>query len=324
MIYFLCSVVAKTLRKKIMEEQEISQDVLQEETNVADKSVAMECRKLLSPCSIEAEDTSHLAVDDLRFALEQANSRNIAVTGHYGSGKSSVANTCIEEMGIGGEVLRISMSTFSLHDDKKPQGGEQSSDEIEYKISHRYLKYKSFFKEEANQQFNHFDGNVGFGYPTNKFNAVYLMMHISRHIFQEGIGLRQLMDYYFVLIHLLDQEREWAYGKLKWLGLRKLTSAVMYVMKTVFQMDDKYLLCKPSEKIGVYLLEDVFQGGNLGRFGEQYKASYSDNDIILYLKNLKRLRKVYSFCPSEVFWAPVWKLSIGSGGNGMVTFDHII
>lgn len=89
-----------------MEEQEIKQHVLQEETNVADKSVAIECRKLLSPCNIDAEDTSHLAVDDLRFALEQANSRNIAVTGHYGSGKSSVANTCIEEMEIGDRDAR--------------------------------------------------------------------------------------------------------------------------------------------------------------------------------------------------------------------------
>ena len=124
-----------------MEEQEIKQDVLQEDTNVADRSLAMECRKLLSPCSIDAEDTSHLAVDDLRFALEQANSRNIAVTGHYGSGKSSVANTCIEEMGIGDEVLRISMSTFALHDESKPQSGAQSSDEIEYKIV-QHLLYK--------------------------------------------------------------------------------------------------------------------------------------------------------------------------------------
>ena len=100
-----------------------------------------EFRTLLSPCNIPVEDTSHLAVDDLRFALEQSDSRNIAVTGHYGSGKSSVANTCINEMGIGDKVLRISMSTFSLPEDKKPAGGGLYSDDIEYKIV-QHLIYK--------------------------------------------------------------------------------------------------------------------------------------------------------------------------------------
>ena len=173
----------------------------------------------------------------------------------------------------------------------------------------RYVKYKKFFEKEANQQFDHFDEQVGFAYPTNRFNAVYLMMHIFRHVFHEGIGLRQLMDYYFVLIHLTDEERKWAYGKLKWLGLGKVTSAVMYVMKAVFLMDNKYLLCNPSEKTGKYLLEEIIAGGNFGKFGEQYESAHSGSSFNLYLKNLKRLGKVYSLCPSEVLWAPIWKPS---------------
>ena len=171
----------------------------------------------------------------------------------------------------------------------------------------RYIKYKKFFREEANQQFDHFDEQVGFAYPTNRFNAVYLMMHIFRHVFHEGIGLRQLMDYYFVLIHLTDEERKWAYGRLKWLGLGKVTCAVMYVMKAVFLMDDRYLLCSPSEKTGQYLLEEILAGGNFGKFGDQYESAHNGSGLNLYLKNLKRLGKVYPLCPSEVLWAPVWK-----------------
>lgn len=171
----------------------------------------------------------------------------------------------------------------------------------------RYIKYIRFFKEEASWQFDHFDEQVGFAYPTNRFNVVYLMMHIFRHVFHEGIGLRQFLDYYFVLIHLTDEERKWAYGKLKWLGLGKVTSAVMYVMKAVFLMEDKYLLCSPSEKTGKYLLEEIIAGGNFGKFGEQYESAHSGSSFNLYLKNLKRLGKVYSLCPSEVLWAPIWK-----------------
>lgn len=106
-----------------------------------DRKLAKEHRSLLSPCNIPEGDTSHLAVDDLKFALQQSDSRNIAITGHYGSGKSSVANTCIDEMGIGDKVLRISMSTFSLTPDSKPKGDDLYSDDIEYKIV-QHLLYK--------------------------------------------------------------------------------------------------------------------------------------------------------------------------------------
>lgn len=121
-----------------MEELEEKQ---QEEAQNTEMAVRKEYRMLLSPCNIPVDDTSHLAVDDLKFALMQSDSRNIAVTGHYGSGKSSVANTCINEMGIDDEVLRISMSTFALPSDTKPAGGTLYSDDIEYKIV-QHLLYK--------------------------------------------------------------------------------------------------------------------------------------------------------------------------------------
>lgn len=35
--------------------------------------------------------------------------------------------------------------------------------------------------------------------PTTEFNMVHQMVHIYHHLFTEGIGMRQLMDYYFVL-----------------------------------------------------------------------------------------------------------------------------
>ena len=113
----------------------------QEVDKVQVEEIPKEYRTLLSPCNIPAGDTSHLAVDDLKFALEQSDSRNIAVTGHYGSGKSSVANTCINEMEIGDKVLRISMSTFSLPADTKHVGDNLYSDDIEYKIV-QHLLYK--------------------------------------------------------------------------------------------------------------------------------------------------------------------------------------
>ncbi len=36
--------------------------------------------------------------------------------------------------------------------------------------------------------------------PTAAFNVVYQLVHIYKHLFQEGTGLRQVIDYY-LLIH---------------------------------------------------------------------------------------------------------------------------
>lgn len=91
-----------------------------------------EIRKLLSPCIIDEDDDSHIAVEDLRFALSHKKVHNIAVTGNYGSGKSSVVDTCLNEMGIENQVLRISMSTYN----------ESGTEHIEQKIV-QHIHYKS-------------------------------------------------------------------------------------------------------------------------------------------------------------------------------------
>ena len=91
-----------------------------------------EIRKLLSPCIIDEDDDSHFAVEDLRYALSHKKVHNIAVTGNYGSGKSSVVDTCLKEMGIENQVLRISMSTYN----------ESGTEHIEQKIV-QHIHYKS-------------------------------------------------------------------------------------------------------------------------------------------------------------------------------------
>ena len=171
----------------------------------------------------------------------------------------------------------------------------------------RYIKFKRFFSEESDGQFNYYDERLGFAYPTNRFNAVYLMLHIFRHVFHEGIGLRQLLDYYYVLVQLSEEEQKWAYKKLRWLGLKTFAGAVMYVQKKVFLIEDNYLLCEPSEKAGEFLLEEIFKGGNFGKYDEQYIKTHSSKGVKLYIIRLKRLVRVFSLCPSEVMCAPFWK-----------------
>ena len=43
------------------------------------------------------------------------------------------------------------------------------------------------------------DGYGEITVPTMNFNVIYILSHLYRHVFTEGIGLRQLLDYYFVI-----------------------------------------------------------------------------------------------------------------------------
>lgn len=85
--------------------------------------------------------------------------------------------------------------------------------------------------------------------PTAAFNRVYILVHIYRHLFGEGIGLRQLMDYYYVLRQgCTEQEREATVNVLKDLGMWRFVGAVMYVMQEVFGLPQENMLAEPDER----------------------------------------------------------------------------
>ena len=114
--------------------------------------------------------------------------------------------------------------------------------------------------------------------PTSEFNQVYLLHHIFRHYLYEGIGLRQMLDYYMTLrevqeVRCCKAAVQEALTVTKELGMEKFASAVMYVMREVFGMEEKYMICPMDEKRGRRLLEVIMEGGNFGHSTEKYKIT---------------------------------------------------
>ena len=64
-------------------------------------------------------------------------------------------------------------------------------------------RMQKWFEKVMDEQCNH-RGSLPDGYgeihvPQVSFNVIYILSHLYRHIFTEGIGLRQLLDYYYVV-----------------------------------------------------------------------------------------------------------------------------
>jgi hypothetical protein len=148
----------------------------------------------------------------------------------------------------------------------------------------------------------------------NSFNAIYQLSHIYCHLFDEGIGLRQILDYYMVLRRFREDGLEFREESLEIigrLGMKKFASAMMYVLQTVFAMPDEYLICKPNEREGRFLLNEIIQAGNFGKYDERIKrveGSYLKVQCNHAFEKLKHNLRLIAHYPEEVLWEPLFRL----------------
>lgn len=168
-------------------------------------------------------------------------------------------------------------------------------------------RLQKWIQENKSTQMTSFDGTVGFCYPTIAFNLVFSLIHIYRHVFSEGIGLRQLMDYYFILNHSNEEERSEAYATLRSFGIGKFVGTVMHVLRKVFNLDESLFLCKPNAEEGEFLLSEIMRGGNFGHYDDRNIYVSDENRFLRGLNNAKRNMRFLMRYPSEVLWMPLWK-----------------
>lgn len=70
---------------------------------------------LLSPTILTESDIAHKSVDELKKVLKEKDCRNIAITGTYGSGKSSIIRTLQNEVGGEYKFVNVSLSTLDVN-----------------------------------------------------------------------------------------------------------------------------------------------------------------------------------------------------------------
>lgn len=142
--------------------------------------------------------------------------------------------------------------------------------------------------------------------PSLAFNRVYIMLHNYKHLCGHGVGLRQMMDYYFVLAQGFNaEEKEVSMRWIECLGMGNFAHASMWVLKEVFGLYDKFMICEADEKLGRFLLNEIMLTGNMGHGDERVTKGAFNSAVGRYLYNLRRSFYLMKIAPYEAMWKPL-------------------
>ena len=167
---------------------------------------------------------------------------------------------------------------------------------------------------------------MGTDMPSLAFNRVFIMLHCYRHMCGHGLGLRQIMDYFYVLKQSyndndnLNPNDNWREDTVKWikkLGMARFATGLMWVLQVYFGLESQYLLMKPDEKEGRFIIEEVLQTGNMGHSDTRNWGS-TKTPLSRFFYNLRRDAYLAKHYPHEALWQPffslwlyAWRLSKG-------------
>ena len=169
-------------------------------------------------------------------------------------------------------------------------------------------------------QINIGDSQYPITVPTIETNIVYQLAHMMHHFFDEGLGLRQVMDYYYVLrsltpipaetpSHSLSREGEGNIylnalrDTLKRLNLEKFAGAVMWVEHEVFGLEEQYFIVPADKWRGRTLLDEILKGGNFG----QHSGLTQHGTVAKYFLKIKRNMQFVCQYPAEALCEPFFR-----------------
>ena len=163
------------------------------------------------------------------------------------------------------------------------------------------------------------DGVGEIAVPTTAFNVVYQLCHLYHHFFDEGIGMRQMVDYYYVLVkseegrvknctategkaNVTSLQRE-----LKYLGLWKFAGAVMYVLHVVLGLPEERMIRSMDVRRGELLLSEILNGGNFGKHFTKYGHFTQQGMAKKYFLKIWRNMHFVRYYPAEALSEPIFR-----------------
>ena len=201
-------------------------------------------------------------------------------------------------------------------------------------------RLQKWFKRNADLQCSNVvdlpDGIGEIAIPTTAFNVIYQLTHLYHHFFDEGIGMRQIIDYYYVLMNMwhtdftdltdskvrknnqyIEQTKEKVISvesvrsvcdnELKHLGLWKFAGAVMYVLHEALGLSEEKMIAPMDEKRGKLLLAEILNGGNFGKHFTKYGHFTQQGMAKKYFLKIWRNMHFVRYYPAEALSEPIFR-----------------
>ena len=219
-------------------------------------------------------------------------------------------------------IMEYAQKKFELGDDIRLQHLETSLDGVPVELHFfpctmnnpiYHARLQKWFRRNADLQCSNVvslpDGIGEIAIPTTAFNVVYQLTHLYHHFFDEGIGMRQIIDYYYVvsMLNVNCEMLTWLPKELKYLGLWKFAGAVMYVLKEVLGLSEDKMIVPMDEKRGRLLLAEILDGGNFGRHFTKYGHFTQQGMAKKYFLKIWRNMHFVRYYPAEALSEPIFR-----------------
>jgi len=130
-----------------------------------------------------------------------------------------------------------------------------------------------------------------------QFHCICCELHLFKHLFETGFGMRQLLDYYFLNKQAKvtqDQSSPTFMSSRFHKALENLTASLFEAKEGI---DDSE--CE-------FLKKEVFASGNFGQFDPRIKST--NNSTEYAWEKLKHNLRLIRHYPTEVLWEPIFRL----------------
>ena len=219
-------------------------------------------------------------------------------------------------------IMEYAQKKFELGDDIRLQHLETSLDGVLVELHFfpcsmnnpiYHARLQKWFRRNADLQCSHIvglpDGAGDIAIPTSAFNVVYQLCHLYHHFFDEGIGMRQIIDYYYVvsMLNVNCEMLTWLPKDLKHLGLWKFAGAVMYVLHEALGLPEEKMIAPMDEKRGKLLLVEILNGGNFGKHFTKYGGFTHQSMGKKYFLKIWRNMHFVRYYPAEALSEPIFR-----------------
>lgn len=181
----------------------------------------------------------------------------------------------------------------------------------------RNARLQKWFKGEGKEHIV-FNETLGCRVPDSVLSIILAMNHNFWHLLYEGVGLRQMMDLYFILQHAHEEDRKTIGELIRYFRLGRFAAASAWVFWYLFDnqkndsifVTDTTHLPMPDARSGRFLLEEIIQAGNFGHHDARLKSVNKGNKLQLMFLWVKHTFRLFKYYPSDVLWTPIGILRI--------------